>query len=93
MNRIKKNAAIKQCIAWFLGISCFLGILKFQLVFMTPTTKDLLFVFLVFILSWAIRGIYQENKDTMLTGMGNVELETMKAQIEQVLKSRTYVDK
>jgi len=86
MNRIKRNTIIKKCIAWILGVLCYLGILKFQSIFMEPRIMDILFVFIVFVLSWAIRGVYQENKDTMLAGMGDVELETMKAQIEQVLK-------
>ena len=88
MNRIKRNIVIKKCIAWILGVGCYLGIFKFQSIFMEPRIKDVLFVFIVFVLSWSIRGIYQENKDTMLAGMGEIELETMKAQIEQVLKNR-----
>jgi hypothetical protein len=38
--------------------------------------------------AFGVRGIYQETKDTMLSEMGPVELDNLKAQIEQVLKVR-----
>lgn len=43
------------------------------------------FIVLLYFVAWTIRGFYNDTKDTMLADMGDIELENMKAQIEQVL--------
>lgn len=46
------------------------------------------FIVLLYFIAWTIRGFYSDSKDTLLCDMGDIELENMKAQIEQVLIAR-----
>lgn len=88
MTTIVKRERIKALICWVLAAIALGIIFAFQIVYLSPKTVDLLFTFIIFMVAFGIRGVYQETKDTMLFDMGEVELESLKAQIEQTLKNR-----
>jgi hypothetical protein len=88
MKNIERRMRIKAIICWSLALVFLSGIIAFQAIYLQPEIIDVLFTFVVFMVAFGVRGIYQETKDTMLSEMGPVELDNLKAQIEQVLKVR-----
>jgi hypothetical protein len=88
MKNIEHRMRIKAIICWSLALIFLAGILAFQSLYLQPDTIDILFTFVVFMIAYGVRGIYQETKDTMLAEMGPVELANLKAQIEQCLEAR-----
>jgi hypothetical protein len=87
LNRIEKRNLTRWIVGLVLGAGFYIVVVSFQLVYLKPTILDLVFTFCVYLVAWSVRGVHQETKDTMLASMGKVELEAMKAQIEQVLRS------
>ena len=88
MTTILKRALRKKLIGWSLCIVSYVLILLTQWIFMRPTFLNYLFTFTTFMVAWSIRGVFQETKDTMLADMGPVELSSLRAHIEQVLKEK-----
>jgi hypothetical protein len=81
-NSLKKQEK-KQIVGTTLAVFFYGCILAFQLLYLKPTILGILFVFVTFIVAWSVRGVWQETKDTMLSGMGLVELSCLKARIEE----------
>lgn len=88
MKNIETRMRIKAVICWSLALVFLSGLIFFQALYLEPETIDFLYTFVVFLVAFGVRGLYQENKDTMLAEMGDIELDNLKAQIEQVLVAR-----
>jgi hypothetical protein len=88
MKNIEQRMRVKVIICWTLALVFIALVIGFQVIYLEPETEDLLFTVLVFVIAFGIRGLYQENKDTMLQEMGDVELSCLRSQIEQCLKAR-----
>ena len=84
----KRRARRKKIVAWVLG-AILLGLSVGAYVVLIDTSiTSIFYIILVFFSTWGVRSIYQENKDTMMADMDEIELGAMKATIERVLKER-----
>lgn len=89
-----KRKMIVQIITWAVGI-IFLGVaITVALVYLISSASMLdkfatvIFLILLYFIAWVVRGFSSDTKDTLIADMGDIELEVLKAQIEQVLKNR-----
>lgn len=92
-NHVKRKTIV-QIITWMVGI-VFLGVaITVSVVYLIPKEDGLykfaviIFLILLYCVAWTIRGISSDTKDTLIADMGDIELEVMKAQIEQTLNKR-----
>jgi uncharacterized membrane protein len=92
-NHVKRKTIV-QVITWLVGV-LFLGVaITVSVVYLMPREDGLykfavvIFLILLYCVAWTIRGISSDTKDTLIADMGDIELEVMKAKIEQVLKAR-----
>lgn len=85
---------IVMIVTWFVGF-VFLGVaITVTLVYLMPGATierkftTVIFIILIYCISWVVRGFSSDTKDTLIADMGDIELEVMRAKIEQVLKAR-----
>lgn len=84
----KKRARRKKIVAWALGVFLLGLSIGAYVVLIDTSITSVFYIILVFLSTWGARSIYQENKDTMMADMDEIELGAMKAAIERVLKER-----
>lgn len=83
-----------QLIVWSVGMIFLAVSITVVLIYVIPNQtiiyKFAIVVFLIlqYLIAWTIRGFYSDTKDTLIADMGDIELEVMKASIEQVLENR-----
>lgn len=94
MNHIKRRTIVRL-IAWLIGVSFLAVSIVMTITYLIPPNQPSLYTFalivsltLFYFVAWTISKVSADTKDTMLADMGDVELEVMKAQIEQVLTER-----
>ena len=93
MKYLKRKMLI-QIITWAVGVIFLSVAITTTLIYLIPDSPTLhkfattVFLILLYFIAWTVRGFYSDSKDTLIADMGNIELQVLKAQIEQVLKNR-----
>jgi hypothetical protein len=95
MTRIQK-VYVRRFIALTIAVATFLAVLLIQNTFLVVTFNSgrairymaMLFAGVGYILAWAISLMYKSNRDSAIHEMGDTELETYRAAIEQRIKDR-----
>lgn len=94
MEHVKRKTIIRIA-TWLVGVVFLAVSIVLTIIYLIPKDQPVLYTFAVIVsltlfyfVAWTIRGISADTKDTMLADMGDVELEVMKAQIEQTLNRR-----
>ncbi len=94
MEHVKRKTIIR-IVTWLVGVAFLAVSVVLTVIYLIPDDQPVLYTFaivvslaLFYFVAWTVRGISADTKDTMLADMGEVELEMMKAKIEQVLKAR-----
>jgi FtsH-binding integral membrane protein len=94
MNHIKRKTIIR-IVAWLVGLAFLAVAVVLTVIYLIPANQPTLYTFaivislvLFYFVAWTVRGISADTKDTMLADMGKIELEVLKAKIEQILEKR-----
>jgi FtsH-binding integral membrane protein len=94
MEHIKRKTIIR-IVAWLVGLAFLAVAVVLTVIYLIPANQPTLYTFaivislvLFYFVAWTVRGISADTKDTMLADMGEIELEVLKAKIEQILEKR-----
>lgn len=95
MNNHVKRKTIIRIVTWLVGLVFLAVSITLTVIYLIPANQPTLYTFsivvsltLFYFVAWTVRGLSADTKDTMLADMGDIELEMMKAKIEEVLEAR-----